>query len=213
VGKRMRWILVNPDNPRSLGARTRARRWAMLMSAFPDLEHAKVLDVGGNPRFWRNAPQHPEHVTTVNLSPAAADEPWVTHVVGDACELGNLGTFDLVFSNSLIEHVGGHERRLRLAEFITAASSRYWVQTPYRYFPVEPHFVVPGMQFLPLGPRAAIAARWHAGPRRIPTDEARTMVEWIELIGIRQLRGYFPQARIEIERIGGVPKSIVAVAS
>ncbi len=209
----MRWVLVNPDNPKSVGARMRARRWAMLVAAFPDLEDAKVLDVGGNPRFWHNAPLHPAHVTTVNLSPAEADDPWLTHVVADACEVGSLGTFDLVFSNSLIEHVGGHQRRLRLAELITASATRYWVQTPYRYCPVEPHFVVPGMQFLPLGTRAAIAARWHAGPRRLDPDEARTMVEWIELIGIRQLRSYFPQARIEIERLGGVPKSIIAVAT
>ncbi len=209
----MRWILVNPDNPRSLGARTRARRWSMLMSAFPDLADAKVLDVGGNPRFWRNAPLHPAHVTTVNLSAADADEPWVTHFTGDVCQMGSLGTFDFVFSNSLIEHVGGHERRLRLAEFVTASASRYWVQTPYRYFPIEPHFVVPGMQFLPLGTRAAIAARWHAGPRRITAHEARTMVEWIDLIGIRQLHSYFPQARIAVERIGGLPKSIIAVAT
>ena len=46
----MRWVLVNPDNPKSVGARMRARRWAMLVAAFPDLEDAKVLDVGGNPR-------------------------------------------------------------------------------------------------------------------------------------------------------------------
>jgi hypothetical protein len=208
----MRWVLVNPDNPKSVAARMRARRWAMLLAAFPDFEDAKVLDLGGNPRFWRNAPLRPAHVTTVNLASAATDESWLTHVVGDACEVGSLGTFDLVFSNSLIEHVGGHERRSRLAELVNASAPRCWVQTPYRYFPIEPHFVVPGMQFLPIGTRAAIAARWHAGPRRITAEEARTMVEWIELIGIRQLHSYFPQAQIAIERVGGVPKSIIAIA-
>jgi hypothetical protein len=209
----MRWILVNPDNPNSLGARMRIRRWDLFSAAFPDLREAKVLDLGGGPRFWRNAPEHPAHVTSVNLSPVAADEPWITHIVGDACTIGDLGSFDIVFSNSLIEHVGGHERRLRLAELVGTSAPRYWVQTPYRYFPIEPHFVVPGMQFLPLGARAAIAERWHAGPRRIPPADALTMVEWIELLGIRQLRSYFPQARIEIERIGRVPKSIIAVRS
>ena len=189
----------------------RARRWEIFSAAFPDLREAKLLDLGGSPRFWRNAPAHPAHVTSVNLSPAQADEPWITHTVGDACEVGDLGTFDIVFSNSLIEHVGGHERRLRLAELVVTSAPRFWVQTPYRYFPVEPHFVVPGMQFLPLGARAAIAQRWHAGPRRIPSDQALTMVEWIDLIGIRQLRSYFPQARIEVERLGGLPKSIIAV--
>ena len=148
----------------------------------------------------------------MNLSPAEADDPWLTHVVADACEVGSLGTFDLVFSNSLIEHVGGHQRRLRLAELITASATRYWVQTPYRYCPVEQHFVVPGMQFLPLGTRAAIAARWHAGPRRrIRTRRAR----WWSGSNCRHPAAaqLFPQARIEIERLGGVPKSIIAVAT
>jgi hypothetical protein len=206
-------VLVNPDNPKSLGARMRIRRWELFIATFPDLREAKVLDLGGGPRFWRNAPERPAHMTSVNLSPAEADEPWITHVVGDACEIGSLGTFDLVFSNSLIEHVGGHERRRRLAHLVETSAPRYWVQTPYRYFPVEPHFVVPAMQFLPLGARAAIAERWHAGPRRISPDDALTMVEWIELLGIRQLRSYFPDARIEKERVGGVPKSIIAVRS
>jgi hypothetical protein len=40
------------------------------------------------------------------------------------------------------------------------------VQTPYRYFRVELHFVVPAMQFMPLGVRTAVASRWQARPQR-----------------------------------------------
>jgi len=66
------------------------------------------------------------------------------------------------------------------------------------------------MQFMSTNARAAIAQRWHAGPRRISREAATAMVDGIELIGIRQLRGYFPDAEIVIERIAGLPKSIVA---
>lgn len=171
----------------------------------------RVLDLGGSPRFWRTTPEHPASVTTVNLTPAEPDEPWMAHVVADACEPLGLGYFDLVFSNSLIEHVGGHYRRQRLADVIRSAAPAHWVQTPYRYFPVEPHFVVPAMQFMPLGARTAIASRWHAGPQRRPLVAAEEMVQSIELIGIRQLHSYFPDSRILVERIAGVPKSIVAL--
>lgn len=202
---------MSPDNPASISARLRGRRWELFHASFPELSELRVLDLGGSPRFWRTTPEHPASVTTVNLTPADDDEPWITHVVADACEPLRLGPFDLVFSNSLIEHVGGHYRRQRLADVISSSAPWFWVQTPYRYFPVEPHFVVPAMQFLPLGARTAIASRWHAGPQRRSVRSAEDMVQSIELIGIRQLRSYFPGSRIVVERVAGVPKSIVAL--
>jgi hypothetical protein len=207
---RVRRALVNPDNPASVSARLRGRRWDLFHASFPELTEMRVLDLGGSPRFWRTAPARPASVTTVNLTPADDDEPWLTHVVADACESLGLGQFDLVFSNSLIEHVGGHYRRQQLADVVISSAPWFWVQTPYRYFPVEPHFVVPAMQFMPLGLRTAIASRWHAGPQRRSALAAEQMVQSIELIGIRQLRSYFPHSRIVVERVGGLPKSIVA---
>lgn len=211
MGK-VRYALVNPDNSKSLSAKLRARRWDMFANAFPDLTDARVLDLGGTPKFWRTTPERPAHVTTVNLAAADSPEPWIDHVTGDACEINDLGDFDIVFSNSLIEHVGGHHKRRQLADVVLRSAPRYWVQTPYRYFPVEPHFVVPAMQFLPTGARATIASRWHAGPWHLPREEALEMVMSIELIGIRQLQGYFPSAEIAVERFGGLPKSIIALS-
>lgn len=208
---RLRYVLVNPENPRSLATRTRARRWLKFADVFPDLGAANVLDLGGAPRYWRQAPLRPAHVTTVNLKPAQCPESWITHVVADACQVDDLGSYDIVFSNSLIEHVGGHERRIRLAELITNSGPRFWVQTPYRYFPIEPHFLVPAMQFMPVTVRAAIATRWQVGPRHRSYEDALHVVQRIELIGMRQLRSYFPEGRIEIEWFAGLPKSITAV--
>jgi hypothetical protein len=205
-------LTVDHDNPNSISARSRARRWDLFVAAFPDIEDRRVLDLGGTPQFWRNSPVRPVHVTTVNLAAAEAGEDWIEHVVANACDFEPAGTFDIAFSNSLIEHVGGHYRRAQLAEVIRRAAPRYWVQTPYRYFPVEPHYVFPLMQFLPVGARTAIAERWHAGPRRVSRAEATEHIEWLDLIGIRQMRNYFPEADIAIERFSGLPKSIVAIA-
>src|SRR4051812_48339268 len=78
-------VLTDPNNPASLSARARAKRWNELTRRFPSLGTMRVLDLGGLPDFWRRATVRPAHVTTVNLLPAEAGEPWVDHVVGDAC--------------------------------------------------------------------------------------------------------------------------------
>ncbi|MFC7448779.1 methyltransferase type 11 [Rhodococcus daqingensis] len=217
-GSRLRRLLV--DSPASLGARARARRWQVFRETFPEIENLRVLDLGGTVESWRRAPVRPRHVTVLNLfEPGEAQDDWITPVVGDACAAGEAlagadldAHFDLVFSNSLIEHVGGHARRADLARQIHQLAPRHWVQTPYRYFPVEPHWLFPGMQFMPAAARVAIARHWplvHTRPESY--DDAVDAVLWTELVGITEMRDYFPTSAIVRERVLGVPKSLIAV--
>ena len=140
---------------------------------------------------------------------------WAEVDFGDACELPaeiRKRRYDLVFSNSVIEHVGGHERRLRLAEAIHDLADRHWVQTPYRYFPVEPHFVAPGMQFMPAAAQAAMLRKWPLV--HTPPGDKKGAVEsalWVELLGRTQMRFYFPDSELRSERFAGLTKSLIAV--
>ena len=134
---------------------------------------------------------------------------------GDACELPQAirgQRYDLVFCNSVSEHVGGHERRLRLADAVHALAEAHWVQTPYRYFPVEPHWVAPGMQFLSLSVRASFAHRWPLG-HTPPKDRADALqsVLWVELLDRTQMHHYFPDSTLLVERFLGLTKSLIAV--
>ena len=176
----------------------------------------RVLDLGGTPRSWLIAPEMPAHVTTVNLLDLEQpDDDRITVVTGNACDPSDFvrnKAYDLVFSNSLMEHVGGHLPRLQLADVIAKSAPRYWVQTPYRYFPVEPHWVFPGMQFLPLKARAFVAQTWPGGNRDVSTaEQSIDDCEWVELLDITAMRSYFPDAVIWHERFAGLVKSIVAV--
>ena len=90
----------------------------------------------------------------------------VKAVVGDACSLPaelRGERFDLVYSNSVLEHVGGHDRRLAFAASVHELGDAHWIQTPYRYFPVEPHWLCPGLQLLPVRARAEVTLRWPLG--------------------------------------------------
>jgi hypothetical protein len=216
IARRMHHKLGDPDLGSSFSSRRRAVRFREFLRRFPELPSMRVLDLGGTPSFWRAAPVRPAHVTTLNLDKYDPDESWLQHVVADACALESLnlcaGGYDLVVSNSLIEHVGGYQRRRDFAEVVMAAAPAHWVQTPDRYFPIEPHYVAPGFQFLPLSARARLVSRWPLAHERVYTvSDAIAQVLTIELLSTTELQHLFPRSTIWHERFFGLSKSIVAM--
>jgi hypothetical protein len=207
------------DSPNSLGGRARARRWEMFHHRFPGLEKMRVLDLGGTVEFWRHTPITPAHVTLINLDdPYESIDTRILALSGDACcatevlaKYGIESHFDLVFSNSLIEHVGGHSKRLELSGQIRALAPNHWVQTPYRYFPIEPHWVFPAMQFLPAAARVQVALRWPLGGKDSDKESARRHILWTELLSTTEMREYFPDSTLLHERFLGLTKSLIAV--
>jgi hypothetical protein len=206
--------LVN--DPNSLGERARRKRWSMFLGVFPDLASCSVLDLGGTVEFWRRVPVRPASVDVVNVAvDSTADDEQMRVIEGDACELPSTldgRRYDIVFSNSVIEHVGGHDRRSAFAATVRERADRHWIQTPYRYFPVEPHYVFPGAQFLPSLPRSWVARYWpltHAPG----VDEGSAVGDAlsIELLDVTQMRYYFPDSDIARERLLGLSKSLIAV--
>ncbi|RYB90728.1 methyltransferase type 11 [Nocardioides glacieisoli] len=218
VAQKVRRTLV--EDPRSLGAGFRSRRWALVQELFPDLSSMDVVDLGGTVEAWERAPVRPARVTVLNLTePGISRSDDIVPVLGDACDAGaalaaatGRTRFDLVFSNSVLEHLGGHANRARFAETVHALAPLHWVQTPYRYFPIEPHWLFPGMQFLPITARARVAERWPLSHSRSPDRErATSSALWTELISVTELRHYFPGSEVVHERFLGLTKSIIAV--
>lgn len=206
---------VNPNSRQSLAGKARSKRWQHLTEVFPAFSEMRVLDLGGTPQSWKLAPLMPRAVTTVNLQTLESDNPSVTPIAGDACNLPASvanDRFDLVFSNSLLEHVGGHIQRQQLADNVHRLADRHWVQTPYRYFPIEPHWVFPGFQWLPYEARVQISLRWNRGHVRTHSrDQAENIVDEIDLVGISQMRRYYPSSTIWYEKFAGLVKSLVAI--
>jgi hypothetical protein len=204
------------DAQGSIGGRWRSRRWEWFAKTFTDIESMSVMDLGGTAEAWRRAPVRPASLHIVNLELETAEAPdWVRIDTADACNLPahiSSGRYDLVFSNSVIEHVGGHSQRQRFADAIHTLAERHWVQTPYRYFPIEPHWLFPGFQFLPLAARAGISRHWPlAHSAASGRKESVQQAMGVELLSRTEMSFYFPDSIISSERILGIAKSLVAI--
>jgi hypothetical protein len=96
-----------------------------------------------------------------------------------------------------------------MADEVRRVGRRYYVQTPSRYFPVEPHFVFPYFALLPGSVRASLVQHFALGwYRKIPDRvEAERLVRSIDLLTRRELQEIFPEARLVCEKVAGLTKS------
>ena len=157
----------------SLSRRFRRRRMQRFVRECRVAADTRVLDIGGTPENWALVPVMPRLVL-LNMPRARADlEGAAQWVAGDGCSLPfRDGAFDVVFSNSVIEHVGDAFRQERFAREVARVGRAYWVQTPNRWFPVEQHLLTPLVHWLPKAWQGAIVRRgtvWSALTRPRPT--------------------------------------------
>jgi len=192
------------------------RRFASELKITPQ---TRILDIGGTPEYWELLPERPR-VTLLNTPRARADVGDAAWVAGDGRNLPfRDGAFDVVFSNSVIEHVGGAASQERFAREVARVGRAYWVQTPNRWFPVEQHLLTPFIHWLPGSWQRKIVPRcnlWSLVVRVAP-DRRRFYIEHylsdVRLLSFGEVRALFPGCHIIRERLCGITKSFVAVKS
>lgn len=211
--------LANPEKENSFSVKWRKRRFALFTQLLSGLTPpVRILDVGGTEYFWRNVRFVPESETSIvllNLYEIDVTLPWISSVVGNGMDLSRYGDgeFDIVFSNSVIEHLGSWENQLKMASEIRRVGKHYFVQTPNLYFPIEPHFLFPFFHFLPHSCRVWIVRNFDTGWfDRIPDKNlAEAAVKEIRLLSKKDLQRLFPESTIYSEKVLGMTKSFVAL--
>lgn len=222
----MDWLgwVTNGWRPGSLAWRLRQARWRVFLRLVADLPRpVRVLDLGGAEPFWaalRNSPlglrsSEEWKVTMVNLYPQETSLPFVRAGTGSALDLSGFDAadYDVIFSNSVIEHLGSWEKQMQMGREIRRFGLRYYVQTPNRYFPIEPHFLLPFFQFIPRRARIWLACRWRWGSYCRPGDRlaAAEAVDEIRLLTAQEMRTLFPDAQLRREWLGPLVKSFMVV--
>jgi len=120
-------------------------------------------------------------------------------------------SFDLVFSNSVIEHLYTFENQIKMASEIERVGKRYFIQTPNKYFPIEAHYALPFAQYLPKNILYFLLTKTKVS-RMILWDKdlARQYLEEIRLLNEKEMRQLFPEAHILKEKALALTKSLTA---
>lgn len=177
----------------------RHKKIRLFLDLIPAKNLDSLLDIGGGTGIdgeflaiyrWFNL------VTLVNLQPQELNGDSARHcrmVLADGCRLPFPSqSFDWVFSNAVIEHVGGWERQKAFADEIRRVAIKgYFVTTPDKYFPIEPHTLCPFYQFLPVAAQKRIVGY---------TPGYLSRYEEINLLSFVQFQRLFPEA--QIRRVG-----------
>lgn len=168
----------------------------------------QILDVGGTPEIWSHLRVRPK-VTFSNLTVDALKG--AVGVVADGRRLPfRDNSFDVVFCNSVIEHLEGAAMRREFANECRRVARRYYIQTPDWWFPIEPHCLAPFIHWVPLRLRERMVG---FTPRGIIETRARRPTAGfahIHLLTGRDLAALFPDAEIWRERFCGLSKSLIA---
>jgi SAM-dependent methyltransferase len=208
----------------------RNRRARLFLDRLQPTATDEIIDLGGGKGgYLAGILPYRGNVTIADIDPAvlkiATDAYGFNTVCLDGSAIFPIANqeYDVVFCSSVIEHITGPREEIfdmldsrqfaasaraaqaNFAAEIRRIGRRYFVQTPYKYFPVEPHSFLPF--FIVWLPR-----RWQIkllgffGRHWIKSVQAD-----FRLLTVKDMRELFPDAEIVLERYCGLVKSIVAI--
>jgi hypothetical protein len=213
--------LLDPNNRQSFNQIFRHRRFLFFLQQLEKLGNDKqisILDVGGVEAYWVNMDilslKKNISITLLNLDKVNVTYPVFSSVAGDA---GNLSafenkSFDIVFSNSVIEHLYTLDQQKKMAEEVQRVGINYFIQTPNYWFPFEPHWLFPFFQFLPFKIKVWLTLNFNLGhyPKATSKEAAILRVNEVKLLTVAEMKKLFPGGKIYKERFTGFVKSITA---
>ena len=179
----------------------------------PPLDKITILDLGGTFSFWQSL--NFKYADSAQFTLLNLEKPEIpighenfTGVAGDATNLSEYGDkqFDLVFSNSVIEHVGDFEAQKRMVAEMKRVGKHYYLQTPNKWFFLDPHYRFPFVHFLPRNIRVSYIHKFRM-PKGEPREKAEKIADSLRLMTIEELQLLFPEADIHREKFLFMTKS------
>ena len=213
-------FFASSDDPQSLGFKFRRKRLLefenLFFAHFAGVDKIEILDVGGADYFWQQSSllNHPGvRITLLNLHLEKTSHPAIQAMQGDATDMREFedNRFDLVFSNSVIEHVYTFENQRKMASEICRVGKSHFIQTPNVYFPIEAHYALPFAQYYPKALLHFILTKTKLSRfKRWSPAEASQYQDEIRLLNESEMKVLFPGSNILKEKVLGLTKSLTA---
>lgn len=199
-----------------LGNRFPTKGTEAFLKCFTPGKHVRILDVGGHPWQWENTDCTSE-ITILNAHPLERLNDYRDKyqiVVGDVTDLRfNDDEFDLVFSNSVIEHLGTFARQQAFANEVRRVGRRLWIQTPARSSIIEPHLVSPVIHWLPRRLQKRLiryGTVWGLLTKSI-AQEIEDFLNEIRFLSFNEMKKLFPDCYIHRETFIGFTRSFIGI--
>ena len=210
---------IDVTSPKSINWYFRKRRMKSFFQYLNKIKKEKIsiLDIGGTIFFWEKmgiAKLEKFEITLMNVFEQVSTYKNIHCVVGDATDMNTIPKkdFDIVFSNSVIEHLKSFDNQKVMAENIQKMSPKYFVQTPNYNFPIEPHFLFPFFHYLPNSIKIKLLRNFSLGHYPIIQDKekAQAAIDKIRLLNPKEVKSLFPGCKMIFEKVFFFNKSIIA---
>jgi len=199
---------------KEMSRKSRTKKFELLSQVFRARPGDRVLDVGASGEVFlqyslEDVYPYPERIVAGGYEPreiiaARKHYPKPQYALFDGCSLPFPDqSFDLVFSNAVVEHILGPGRQEQFAKEIMRVGKSWFATTPNFWYPFEVHHHLPFFQFLP----RPVQMQYN---RLLGTHIPKGKVLELGLLSARQLRRLFPPARIAKMRITFWPETLVA---
>ncbi|AQS84568.1 hypothetical protein A0U92_07010 [Acetobacter aceti] len=194
---------------------------SLINKSIADKNKCDIIDLGGTPEYWKNLEYLIKgkeiNVTVVNLKKFTSETTWISCIQKDATDLKEFpdNSFDLVHSNSTIEHLRSWKKMEEFAREARRLAPAYYIQTPNFWFPYEFHTKMIGFHWLPKLLRVKILMKRATGyyPRANTVEEAMHIIEDAHSLTHKEMSCLFPDSKIIGERFCGLNKSWISIRS
>lgn len=187
----------------------RSRRMEAFLSRMQPQKGAEILDIGGTPELWEMIDLELD-VTLLNLSQVCHQFSGSTKRVYSVIEADATDTiafrdrtFDIVFSNSVIEHLGDEFKQTAFVQNVYRLAPQYWIQTPSIWFPIEAHCNLPLWWFYPQELKQVWLNRWQDRGRKFLWKQ----MQETQVFTLAKFKTLLPDSAVYVERFAGFPKS------
>ena len=220
---------TDATDPKTLRYKFRKKRFqrieAMITMRLETQDSVTILDIGGRRNYWHNLSEDLRSkvfITLVNFEEELteysekSDTLNLTSIIGDGCAMPQFedNSFDIAHSNSVIEHVGSLVKMGDFAAETRRIGKSYYIQAPYLWFPIDPHFGIPLIHWLPCPSRAYMMHKFKLGFSDTPIPdykEALSEADHIRLVDKTLMNNLFPDAEMFKERFCLLAKSLIMV--